>query len=135
DTLTKAFQATTVACARCHDHKIDAVSMRDYYALLGILRGARPVSHTLDDPEVNAGRIERLRALKAELRRELAAVWLREARDVGRYLLAAQARRDKLPGADPARGLDPARLEKWAAALADGKAPPEDVLAPWRELA
>jgi hypothetical protein len=24
DTLTKAFQATTVACARCHDHKIDA---------------------------------------------------------------------------------------------------------------
>ena len=38
DTLTKAFQATTVACARCHDHKLDAVSMKDYYALLGILR-------------------------------------------------------------------------------------------------
>ena len=35
DTLTKAFQATTVACARCHDHKLDAVSMKDYYALLG----------------------------------------------------------------------------------------------------
>ena len=30
DTLTKAFQATTVACARCHDHKIDAVSTKDY---------------------------------------------------------------------------------------------------------
>jgi len=26
DTLTKAFQATTVACARCHDHKLDAIS-------------------------------------------------------------------------------------------------------------
>jgi len=24
DTLTKAFPATTVACARCHDHKLDA---------------------------------------------------------------------------------------------------------------
>src|SRR5262249_19714973 len=30
DTLSKAFQATTVACARCHDHKLDAVSMKDY---------------------------------------------------------------------------------------------------------
>src|SRR5207253_2297394 len=50
DTLTKAFQATTVACARCHDHKLDAVSMRDYYALLGVLRGSRLVSHTIDGP-------------------------------------------------------------------------------------
>ena len=48
DTLTKAFQATTVACARCHDHKLDAVSMKDYYALLGILRSSRLVSHTID---------------------------------------------------------------------------------------
>ena len=46
DTLTKAFQATTVACARCHDHKLDAVSMKDYYALLGVLRSSRLVSHT-----------------------------------------------------------------------------------------
>jgi hypothetical protein len=28
DTLTKAFQATTVACARCHDHKVDAGLLR-----------------------------------------------------------------------------------------------------------
>ena len=54
DTLTKAFQATTVACARCHDHKLDAVSTKDYYALLGILRSSRLVSHTIDAPEVNA---------------------------------------------------------------------------------
>ena len=60
DTLTKAFQATTVACARCHDHKLDAVSTEDYYALLGILRSSRLVGHTIDTPEVNAGRIRRL---------------------------------------------------------------------------
>ena len=41
DTLTKAFQGTTVACARCHDHKLDAVSMQDYYGLLGMLRLSR----------------------------------------------------------------------------------------------
>ena len=69
DTLTKAFQATTVACARCHDHKLDAVSMKDYYALLGILRSSRLASHTIDAPSANAALKQRLRELKTELRR------------------------------------------------------------------
>jgi len=36
DTLGKAFLGLTLRCARCHDHKFDPVSMRDYYALYGI---------------------------------------------------------------------------------------------------
>jgi hypothetical protein len=36
DTLGKAFLGLTLGCARCHDHKYDAVSMSDYYALYGI---------------------------------------------------------------------------------------------------
>ncbi|MEX2581277.1 MAG: PSD1 and planctomycete cytochrome C domain-containing protein [Verrucomicrobiales bacterium] len=36
DTTTQAFLATTVACARCHDHKFDPVPMSDYYAMAGI---------------------------------------------------------------------------------------------------
>src|SRR5262249_28439116 len=99
DTLSKAFQATTVACARCHDHKLDAISTQDYYALLGILRSSRQVSHTIDAPETNAKPMRRLRELKAEIREELGEVWRREAHDVGRYLLAAQARRTSRPGA------------------------------------
>ena len=47
DTLSKAFQATTVSCARCHDHKLDAISARDYYGLLGILVSTRQVVQTL----------------------------------------------------------------------------------------
>ncbi len=35
DVLTKSFLGLTVACARCHDHKFDAISQRDYYALAG----------------------------------------------------------------------------------------------------
>jgi hypothetical protein len=27
----------SIACARCHDHKFDAIPTRDYYALAGIL--------------------------------------------------------------------------------------------------
>ncbi|MBC8290194.1 MAG: PSD1 domain-containing protein, partial [Planctomycetes bacterium] len=38
DTTTRAFLATTVACARCHDHKFDPIPQQDYYALAGIFR-------------------------------------------------------------------------------------------------
>jgi hypothetical protein len=135
DTLTKAFQATTAACARCHDHKLDAVSMKDYYALLGILRSSRLVSHTVDGPEVNAGPMRKLRELKTALRRELGEVWLREAKDVGRYLLAAEAKRaNRHEAAELAKGLEPRRLESWLVALKADKLPSEDVFAPWRAL-
>jgi hypothetical protein len=129
DTLTKAFQATTVACARCHDHKLDAVSMKDYHALLAVLRSSREVSHTLDSPQANAGPMEQMSRLKGEIRRELARLWLGEAREIGRYLPATQAR-----DAGPARGLSPQRLAAWVAALKADKLPPEDPLFPWRTL-
>ena len=32
DVVSKAFLGLTVACARCHDHKFDAITQRDYYA-------------------------------------------------------------------------------------------------------
>lgn len=35
DVLTKTFLGLTVSCARCHDHKFDAITQRDYYALAG----------------------------------------------------------------------------------------------------
>ena len=37
-TTTRAFLATTVSCARCHDHKYDAIPQTDYYAMAGIFR-------------------------------------------------------------------------------------------------
>ena len=40
DVLTKAFCGLTVSCARCHDHKFDAISTKDYYALFGLIEGA-----------------------------------------------------------------------------------------------
>jgi hypothetical protein len=37
DVITKGFLGSTVVCARCHDHKFDAITIKDYYALHGIL--------------------------------------------------------------------------------------------------
>ena len=41
DTLSKSLLGLTVSCARCHDHKHDPVSQRDYYALYGIFHSTR----------------------------------------------------------------------------------------------
>jgi cytochrome c553 len=36
DTTSKAFMGTTIACARCHDHKFDPILTKDYYSLASI---------------------------------------------------------------------------------------------------
>lgn len=36
DATTRVFLATSVACARCHDHKFDPIPQQDYYALAGV---------------------------------------------------------------------------------------------------
>ena len=37
DNIGHAFLATTVACARCHDHKFDPIPTADYYGIYGVL--------------------------------------------------------------------------------------------------
>ncbi|HAV61858.1 MAG TPA: hypothetical protein DCY13_05795, partial [Verrucomicrobiales bacterium] len=41
DNLGRSFLGITVSCARCHDHKFDPVSQRDYYGLYGIFHSTR----------------------------------------------------------------------------------------------
>jgi hypothetical protein len=41
DTLGQAFLGMTLRCARCHDHKFDPVTMRDYYGLYGIFESTQ----------------------------------------------------------------------------------------------
>src|SRR5205085_2258586 len=45
DTLGRAFLGMTIGCARCHDHKFDAIPQKDYYALAGILKSTKVMVH------------------------------------------------------------------------------------------
>jgi len=76
DVVSKSFLGLTVSCARCHDHKFDAISQKDYYALFGSIRGARPTQRAIDAPEVLLKNQTELTALKDEIRKRLAESWL-----------------------------------------------------------
>ncbi len=41
DTLGKGILGLSVSCARCHDHKFDPISAKDYYAIYGIFSSTR----------------------------------------------------------------------------------------------
>src|SRR5260370_3585988 len=40
DTVGAAFLGLTVGCARCHDHKFDPISQRDYYRMSALFAGS-----------------------------------------------------------------------------------------------
>ncbi len=75
DVLSKTFLGLTVSCARCHDHKFDAISQADYYALFGTIKGARPTMRPIDAPERLHLNSERLRDLKVKIRAHLGESW------------------------------------------------------------
>ena len=41
DTLGQSVLGLSIGCARCHDHKFDAITMSDYYGLYGIFDSSR----------------------------------------------------------------------------------------------
>lgn len=43
DVIGKTFLGLTIGCARCHDHKLDPISHKDYYAMAGIFRSTTKV--------------------------------------------------------------------------------------------
>ncbi|MBT3570588.1 MAG: DUF1549 domain-containing protein, partial [Opitutae bacterium] len=51
DTFSRAFLGLTAACARCHDHKFDPITTKDYYALAGIFNNTRIATANIGSPE------------------------------------------------------------------------------------
>jgi mono/diheme cytochrome c family protein len=41
DTIGRSLMGLTLGCSRCHDHKFDPLTTRDYYALAGIFKSTR----------------------------------------------------------------------------------------------
>lgn len=80
DAFSKAFQALTISCARCHDHKLDPITQAEYYALAGTFMSSRWISRTIDLPSRNADIKIQLAATKTKLRDALVQVWTDDLR-------------------------------------------------------
>ncbi|MDH3245409.1 MAG: DUF1549 domain-containing protein, partial [Saprospiraceae bacterium] len=68
DVTSKTFQALTVACARCHDHKFDPILAADYYSMYGMIESSRLVPKQARQPADQQERLERLGTLKGDLK-------------------------------------------------------------------
>lgn len=94
-TVGQSFLGLTVNCGRCHDHKIDPFTQRDYYSLLAFFHGVKPYG---GDNEIlrfigdDAAR-ERQKAATAEWEAKLAAVSKQIA-------AVEEGIKDKLPGGE-----------------------------------
>ncbi len=151
DTFSRAFLGLTAACARCHDHKFDPISIKDYYSLAGIFNNSRlNLNHPLGTKEEidahNQGNAavkkkqDELNAWSAEVREDGMRAHMRESAD---HLLALyhyhRQRKEEGGIADrnqyaKENGIDPKRLDQWERTLKDvrnkGKFP---LLAVWFE--
>jgi hypothetical protein len=115
DVFAKAFLGLTVACARCHDHKFDAISTKDYYALFGYLRSSRHQQAFIDAPECIDTKAVELDSLRAGVLEELCKSQ-EAARGFAAYLTAAEraARGVETAEAAASQGrLDVERLRNW----------------------
>ena len=87
--VTKAFQGLTVSCARCHNHKFDAISQEDYYALFGIFGSTKPGVVRVDAVDEKSTRAE-MQRLKIQLKQDVIKHWLIDEKSWEKRFLTEQ---------------------------------------------
>ena len=68
-TTFHSFQALTVNCARCHDHKFDPIPTRDYYKLTSVFGGVGFGTREVTTPDAKRAYEEAAKPLQAEIAR------------------------------------------------------------------
>ena len=74
DNVGRAFLATTINCARCHDHKFDPVTAEDYYALYGVFNSTRYPWPGIELEQKQRDLVPLVSAAEAEQAKQLRAV-------------------------------------------------------------
>ncbi len=124
DAVTRGFLGLTVQCARCHNHKYDPISQKDYYGLGGVFASTTYTEYPrVSESQVKAYRekekqIEALEEEKSEFSREssdqLAQIL---AHQTSKYVMGAWRviGKPKMTEAEVAEKdkLDPEVLQRW----------------------
>src|SRR6185295_17593413 len=98
--LVSSFLGMTMQCARCHDHKYEPITQRDYYGVQAVLASAirptGPVLPTYKRIVVDAPKAEKERAEENNKPLEAVAKALRELQNARRQQFRARhPKRDK----------------------------------------
>ncbi len=99
DVISKTFLGMTVACARCHDHKFDAISTKDFYSLYGIIESSRYRLAEVEPLTATLEQAKKLQAIKQQIKERLHATTVPADWKLKDYLLAV---REVLSGQAPA---------------------------------
>jgi hypothetical protein len=93
DVFSKTFLAQTLACARCHDHKFDAIPQSDFYAIAGYIQSSayRQVRfETLEHNTAIANELSDIRKKHGpEILKAFAAANAPVIKNLSKYLLAS----------------------------------------------
>jgi Protein of unknown function (DUF1553)/Protein of unknown function (DUF1549)/Planctomycete cytochrome C len=125
DVMAKTFLGLTVSCARCHDHKFDAISAKDYYALYGYLSSSNYRQVRFDSLEQNktvARDLWKVRREKSSVVAKLFGSALNA--DTRGYLLAAREAIASRPADVVFEDFESGTYDKWeVTGTAFGKSP------------
>jgi len=149
DVVTRGLMGLTVACARCHDHKYDAIPTEDYYSLYGVFANCREPDDLpmIGTPEQSAANEKFQQELQKRQRAldEFVAEKKREEEDRARRRVAAYLARvvtdgddellDKMPAFSIGRDdLRRRLIDRWKDYLRDKTGGEHAVFGPWHEL-
>ena len=140
DVVMRSTQALTVACARCHDHKFDPISIRDYYSLYGVFKSSAEMLVPSGEPgPANAAFDQELSSRTDKLRTTLALRREEQSARVRATItghLQAQSELEKYP--EEAFGqilytadINPVFVRRWQQFLAEAEQRQDPVFTPW----
>jgi len=145
DAVTRGTLGLTVACARCHNHKYDPVTQKDYYALIGVFANSTYKEYpTVSEAQAaayttNLAKLEKLQMqLSLYTRTESRQLADALAHQTSSYMVAAWhvlgKPKSTVEDAASQAKLDPELLRRWVDYLKLEKPVQYDYLKDWQAM-